>query len=168
MDFRSAHDGGVVGVPDPVVLRIGAESGRILISHDRKTMPGQFMRFQEQHSSPGLIIVAQDIDIDAAIEDLLLIWVSQFEANSTCTAASSSLQGSSSHGLLTDECPLTSAGCEDLAFLLYDQSVTFDLRSKQCAQNGPCPKMRQRKIRRNSTRIDARNGPGFVFSNRHF
>lgn len=39
LDFLNAHDGGVVGVPDPVVLRIAAESGRILVSHDRKTMP---------------------------------------------------------------------------------------------------------------------------------
>jgi hypothetical protein len=70
----SAHEGGVVGVPDLGVLRIAAESGRILVSHDRKTMPGHFARFRETRSSPGLIIVSQDLDIGAAIEDLLLIW----------------------------------------------------------------------------------------------
>lgn len=74
VDFLSAHEGGVVGVPDPDVLRIAAESARILISHDRKTMPAHFARFCEKQSSPGLIIVSQDLDIGAAIEDLLLIW----------------------------------------------------------------------------------------------
>ena len=56
------------------MLRIAAESARILISHDRKTMPAHFARFLEKKSSPGIIIVAQDLDIGAAIEDLLLIW----------------------------------------------------------------------------------------------
>lgn len=75
VDFLGAHDGGVVGVPDPEVLRIAAESRRILVSHDRKTMPGHFARFRAARSSPGLIIVSQDLDIGAAIEELLLIWV---------------------------------------------------------------------------------------------
>ena len=73
--FRSARDGGVIGLPDPEVLRIAAQSNRILISHDRKTMPVHFTRFRETKSSPGLIIVSQDLDIGPAIEDLLLIWV---------------------------------------------------------------------------------------------
>ena len=75
VDFMSAHDGGVIGVSDPDVLRIAANSGRILISHDRKTMPSHFVRFCETQSSRGLIIVAQDLDIGAAIDDLLLIWL---------------------------------------------------------------------------------------------
>lgn len=75
VDFLGAHDGGVVGVPDPEVLRIAAESRRILVSHDRKTMPGHFARFRAARSSPGLIIVSQDLDIGATIEELLLIWV---------------------------------------------------------------------------------------------
>lgn len=75
IDLLSAHEGGVIGAPDPDVLRIAAESRRILISHDRKTMPGHFARYRETRSSPGVIIVSQDLDIGAAIEDLLLIWL---------------------------------------------------------------------------------------------
>jgi len=74
VDILGAHEGGVIGVPDPEVLTIAAESSRILVSHDRKTMPGYFTRFREARSSPGVIIVSQDLDIGAAIEDLLLIW----------------------------------------------------------------------------------------------
>jgi Domain of unknown function (DUF5615) len=74
VDFMGAYDGGVVGMADPDVLRIAAESGRILVSHDRKTMPAYFARFLKKGSSPGVIIVPQEFDIGAAIEDLLLIW----------------------------------------------------------------------------------------------
>jgi hypothetical protein len=74
VDFCGAREGGVIGVPDPVVLRIAAESGRILVSHDRKTMPGLLADFLKLSPSPGVIIVPQDLDIGAAIEDLLVIW----------------------------------------------------------------------------------------------
>src|SRR5205807_5173973 len=74
VDFLGAYDGGVVGMADPDVLRIAAESGRILVSHDRKTMPAHFARFLKKGSSPGVIIVSQELDISPAIEDLLLIW----------------------------------------------------------------------------------------------
>jgi hypothetical protein len=37
-------------------------------------MPGYLSRFRESRLSSGVIIVAQDLDIGAAIEDLLLIW----------------------------------------------------------------------------------------------
>ncbi len=74
VDIESAQDGSVIGLPDPEVLSVAAGSGRILVSHDRKTMPGHFARFRETRSSPGLIVVSQELDIGAAIEDLLLIW----------------------------------------------------------------------------------------------
>ena len=74
LDFRDAHAGGLIGVPDPEVLRIAAESGRILVSHDRKTMPGHLLRFIDERTSPGVIIVSQDLDIGFAIEDLLIVW----------------------------------------------------------------------------------------------
>jgi hypothetical protein len=74
IDFRDARGGGLIGVADPMVLRIAAESGRILVSHDRKTMPEHLERFLETHSSPGVILVSQDLDIGAAIDDLLTIW----------------------------------------------------------------------------------------------
>jgi hypothetical protein len=75
IDFMDADDGAVIGLPDPDVISVAAESGRILVSHDRKTMPSHFARFRETRSCPGIIIVSQDLDIGAAIEDLLLIWV---------------------------------------------------------------------------------------------
>jgi hypothetical protein len=74
VDFEDARAAGVIGVPDPDVLHKAADLGRILVSHDRKTMPAHFARFLGSRSSPGLIIVPQDLDIGLAIEDLLVIW----------------------------------------------------------------------------------------------
>ena len=39
VDFEDAHAAGVIGLPDPDVLHKAADLGRILISHDRKTIP---------------------------------------------------------------------------------------------------------------------------------
>jgi Domain of unknown function (DUF5615) len=74
IDFLDAKQGAVIGVPDYEVLRIAADSDRIVVSHDRRTMPAHLARFVHTRSSPGLIIVQQDLDIGAAVEDLLLIW----------------------------------------------------------------------------------------------
>ena len=74
VDFEDAHAAGIIGLPDPDVLKRAAGLGRILISHDRKTMPAHYARFLDSRPSPGLIIVPQDLDIGLAIEDLLIIW----------------------------------------------------------------------------------------------
>lgn len=67
IDFADAHEGGVIDVADPLVLSVAAAAGRILISHDRKTMPGHFAQFVREHDSPGVIIVSQSLDISSAI-----------------------------------------------------------------------------------------------------
>jgi predicted nuclease of predicted toxin-antitoxin system len=74
IDVLSAKDGEVIGKSDPEVLASAADSGRVLLTHDRNTMPRHFTALLRVRSSPGVLIVAQDLDIGAAIEDLLLIW----------------------------------------------------------------------------------------------
>jgi hypothetical protein len=81
VDFQDANAGGLIGLPDPEALRRAADLGRILISHDRKTMPSHFARFLDSHSSPELIIVPQDLDIGPAIEDLLIVWAASDAEN---------------------------------------------------------------------------------------
>ena len=75
IDLWTAREGGVIGKPDLEVLRLAAESGRVLISHDQNTMPRHFTEFLRERSSPGLIIVPQDVRVGMAIEELLMIWV---------------------------------------------------------------------------------------------
>jgi hypothetical protein len=66
--------GGTTALPDPDVLALAARAGRILLTHDRQTMLRHFARFVETETSPGIILVTQQLDIGRAIEDLLLIW----------------------------------------------------------------------------------------------
>jgi hypothetical protein len=37
-------------------------------------MPGHFARFIVNHTSPGVIMVSQNLDVGTTIEELLLIW----------------------------------------------------------------------------------------------
>ena len=74
IDFQDANAGAVISEPDMKVLSIAAGLGRILVSHDRSTMPAHFAQFLTTRTSPGLFIVDQDLDIGRSIEELLLIW----------------------------------------------------------------------------------------------
>ena len=75
MDFLSANDATLAGVPDPNVLALAAGQDRILVSHDFRTMPQHFADFlQARGSSPGLLIVPQYLPIGEAVEELVLIW----------------------------------------------------------------------------------------------
>jgi uncharacterized protein DUF5615 len=62
------------GVPDEQVLVLAAEQGRILATHDRKTMPDHFEQFIAGQTSPGLIIISQSLPVGKAAEWLHLIW----------------------------------------------------------------------------------------------
>jgi len=37
-------------------------------------MPSHFAHFSKDQTSPGLVILSQDLEIGRAIEDLLLVW----------------------------------------------------------------------------------------------
>ena len=74
IDFQTATQAGLEGLPDPEVLHIAAEQGRILVSQDRRTMPVHFRRFISTMKSPGVILLREGISITAAIEELVLIW----------------------------------------------------------------------------------------------
>lgn len=74
IDFQTAFAAGLEGVKDIEVLEIAAQQGRILVSHDRKTMPSEFAAFIISNQSSGVIIVSRKLPIEAVIEELLLIW----------------------------------------------------------------------------------------------
>jgi hypothetical protein len=74
IDFRTANDAGLASLSDKQVLAIAANEGRVLVTHDRKTMPTHFADFITSNISAGVIIVPQKIAINAAVEDLVLIW----------------------------------------------------------------------------------------------
>jgi hypothetical protein len=65
-------------IPDKMVdrhvLELGAARGRIIVTHDVRTMPHHFSDFVADRPCPGVILVPKKMPIGAAIEDLLLIW----------------------------------------------------------------------------------------------
>ena len=56
------------------VLKVAAQEGRVLVTHDHKTMPRHFAQFIMRDTSPGLLVVPQHLAVVAAVEDLRLIW----------------------------------------------------------------------------------------------
>jgi len=72
--FQTALAAEIQGTDDPGVLARAAQDGRILVTHDRRTMPWHFADFITQQTSPGLIVIPQSLPLAVAIEDLLLIW----------------------------------------------------------------------------------------------
>ena len=74
VDFRTAADARLSGVPDPEVLASAADDGRIIVSHDVSTMRGHFLRFIETRRSPGVLLIPQSVTVRDAIEGVLLVW----------------------------------------------------------------------------------------------
>ena len=74
VDFRTAGQAGLRGLDDFQALTMAARDGRVLVSHDRKTMPAHFAEFLRSNTSPGLFIVSQKTDLLSAVEALILVW----------------------------------------------------------------------------------------------
>ena len=75
LDFLSANEATLQGVPDPEVLVLAAEQNRILVTHDLKTMPrhfGEFLMWRDY--SAGVFLVSQHAAIGEVIDELVLIW----------------------------------------------------------------------------------------------
>lgn len=75
IDFRSAVDAELRGVADRDVLARAASAGRVLVTHDAKTMPYEFGTFVQRGRSPGLIVVPQHLPVSVAAEELVLVWL---------------------------------------------------------------------------------------------
>jgi len=74
VDFQSSTTAGLKGLADQEVLALAAQQGRILVTHDRKTMPTQFTKFVSASQSTGVLIVSKKVPINVIVEELLLIW----------------------------------------------------------------------------------------------
>jgi predicted nuclease of predicted toxin-antitoxin system len=74
IDFQTAYEAALESLTDLEVLALAAQEGRILVTHDRRTMPAHFGQFIKNNQSPGLLIVSQKAVLLSVIEDLILIW----------------------------------------------------------------------------------------------
>jgi hypothetical protein len=81
IDFASAVDRELIGVPDPDVLEIAAGQDRILITHDRRTMLYHFRnRLEDGKSSPGVFLVSQFAPLGSVIDALVMVWAASDSA----------------------------------------------------------------------------------------
>lgn len=74
IDFQTATEAGLEGVKDEDVLAIASAEDRILVTHDRKTMPGHFAEFVQSRKCPGVFVVSKRLEISKVIDEIILIW----------------------------------------------------------------------------------------------
>ena len=74
IEFQAASALGLHGQPDEQVIALASAEGRILVSHDRKTMPFHFGNFISKQDSPGLFVVSQKLSIGDAAQWLYTFW----------------------------------------------------------------------------------------------
>ena len=74
LDFQTAKAARLLGLQDLEVLGVAARDGRIVVSHDRETLPAHFSRFIAESTSAGVLILSQNLPIREAIELILLVW----------------------------------------------------------------------------------------------
>lgn len=74
IDFVSANAAKLEGVRDPEILAMAAVQGRILVTHDYRTLPVCFAEFLGAgHASPGVFLVRQHTPLAMVMEKLVLI-----------------------------------------------------------------------------------------------
>jgi hypothetical protein len=75
IDFQTAQAAQLDGLPDPEVLTLAAREGRMLVSRDRRSMPGHFTAFLSNNSSPGVLLIKRKASLGQLIEELVTIWL---------------------------------------------------------------------------------------------
>ena len=74
VDIVRVQDAGLLGADDPRVLAWTAAEGRILVTHDSRTVPNYTnQRIDAGLLMPGVFIVPRSLSVGQAIEDLLLL-----------------------------------------------------------------------------------------------
>ncbi len=74
IDVMLSRVAGLTGAKDSEVLAWAASEERILLTHDRKTIPRHaYQRLQNAESMPGVFVVPQSVPIGKAIDELVLI-----------------------------------------------------------------------------------------------
>lgn len=74
IDLVRVQDVGLSEADDPAILEWANEEGRILLTHDRRTMPRYaYQRMGAGKSIAGMLVMKATIPVGQAIEDILLI-----------------------------------------------------------------------------------------------
>lgn len=74
LDFVRVQDVGLSGAEDSNILIWASQSERILLTHDRKTMPKHIAEvIASGHDVAGIIVVPQSMSIGEAIKNILFL-----------------------------------------------------------------------------------------------
>jgi hypothetical protein len=74
LDVITAHQAGLSNASDPELLAWAAEQERVVITHDRRTMPYHATsRIARAEKIAGLIIVSRQLPVSRVIDDLEII-----------------------------------------------------------------------------------------------
>lgn len=75
IDIVTAGEAGLLHQPDRELLAYAAAEGRVLLTHDERTMFNEFAQFLAAgHNSPGVFVLDQQLAIGRAIEAVLFVW----------------------------------------------------------------------------------------------
>ena len=74
INFQTATEADLEGLKDAEVLALSSRQQRILVTHDRRTMPTEFAEFIIDSQSSGVLIVSRKTALETVIEELILIW----------------------------------------------------------------------------------------------
>jgi len=73
-DIVRIRDAGLASAPDPIVLEWVAQAGRVLLTHDRATLPSfAYARVARNDLMSGVIAVSTQLPIGRAIDEVLLL-----------------------------------------------------------------------------------------------
>jgi Domain of unknown function (DUF5615) len=74
LDVITAHQAGLSNASDPELLARAAEQERVVITHDRRTMPYHATsRIARAEKIAGIIIVSRQLPVSRVIDDLEII-----------------------------------------------------------------------------------------------
>ncbi|MFQ4140350.1 DUF5615 family PIN-like protein [Nodosilinea sp. PGN35] len=74
LDLLRVQDVGLRKVDDPAILDWAASNGRILLTHDRATMPNfAYKRLSQGQLMPGLFVINDRMPVRQVIDELLLL-----------------------------------------------------------------------------------------------
>jgi hypothetical protein len=74
LNLVRVQDVGLEGAIDPVVLAWAAQNQRIVVTHDRATLPGfAFGRVLVGEAMPGVFVINDRLPVGRAIEELVLV-----------------------------------------------------------------------------------------------
>ena len=80
LDVLRIRDVGLATAPDPTVLEWAAREGRVLLTHDRATLPGfAYERVARGEPMSGVIAVGDQYPIGRAVDELLLVLECTFD-----------------------------------------------------------------------------------------